>query len=374
MKLAIVHDDLIQFGGAEKLVLAMHELWPDAPIYTSAASEKWLEIISKEGIELETSFMQKLPFIERLYRYYSPFLLHAMAFEQFDFSEFDVVLSVSARYAHGVITKPGTKHICYMNSPGRMLWEPSSYFKGENYGLLSPIKFMAPLFLKLPLSILRAWDYAASRKVDYFVANSRTPQERIKKYYRRDSVIIYPFVDYEEFSGLEPKEGDYFLVLTRLAPWKKVEIAVRACSEQGLMLKIVGTGPDESRLKSLAGKSVEFLGYVSEKNKKELLSGCTAVINTQKEDFGIVPLEAMASGKPVIAYKGGGVLETVVPGKTGEFFTEQTADSLTKALKNFDKNKYSPDDCRIRAAEFDKSVFINKIRALVDGVYSESGQ
>jgi glycosyltransferase involved in cell wall biosynthesis len=283
MRIAIVCDDLIQFGGAEKLVMAVSEIWPDAPIYTSVISEKWKEICIKKRIEVRTSFMQKLPAVEKLNRYYSPFFLHCLAFESFNLNDFEIVLSISSRFSHGAITQPQTKHICYMNSPGRMFWESDSYFEKESYGILKLIKFLARPFLSLSLSILKLWDYTASHRVNYFIANSKTPQARIKKYYGIEAPIIYPFVDMtnKPSSG----QGDYFLTISRLQSWKRLDIVVNACSKLNLSLKIIGDGPDMQNLKNIAGSSVEFLGYVDDKKKNELLGECKALIQAQKEDF-----------------------------------------------------------------------------------------
>lgn len=375
MKIALVHDDLIQRGGAELLLMALHETFPDAPIYTSVASKHWLEYCKKEKIDLHLSFMQKLPFAVKLNRYYSAFLLHTLAFESFDFSKYDVVISSSSRYAHGIITRPTTLHVSYMNSPGRMFWEADDYFKSEDYGWLSPIKALARPFLAWPLFHLRQWDYLASKRVDRIVANSKTPQARIKKYYGRDADIIYPFVEYSLFQNSTPDKNvePYFLVVTRVTSWKRVDIAIEACMKLGLNLKIIGAGSDLTRLQGIArdlsskySKSkVEFLGRADDSVKINLLKNCLALINTQAEDFGIVPLEAMASGKPVLAYGKGGALETVISGYTGEFFMEQTADSLAEVLKKFDPTKYKPDLCRKQALKFDKMVFTTRIKDYV---------
>jgi glycosyltransferase involved in cell wall biosynthesis len=246
-----------------------------------------------------------------------------------------------------------------------MLWESSDYFEGEKYGFLKPIKFLSKPFLSFPLSRLREWDYISAQRVDHFIANSRTPVERIKKYYGRSSEIIYPFVEYEKFAGTDPVQGDYFVVLTRLVSWKRADIAIEACNKLGLKLKIIGEGPDMERLKSISGSTVEFLDYVSDRKKVNVLSNARALINTQKEDFGIVPLEAMASGKPVIAFGEGGVLETVIPGVTGEFFYEQTPESLIALLRIFHPEKYDPYKCRKRAQKFDKGVFCRDMKAFV---------
>ena len=374
MRIALVHDDLIQFGGAENLLLALHELWPDAPVYTAVASKKWKKICKEKKINLRTSFMQKLPLSVQLNRYYAPLLIHPLAFESFDFSDFDLVISSSTRYAHGIITKPGTLHICYMNSPGRMFWESSKYFEDETYGILRPIKILAKPFLSLPLSYLREWDYVAAQRVGYFIANSSRSREKIKRYYGREADVAHPFVDYEKLSRRESMLGDYYVVLTRLAYWKKVDIAIEACNKLKLNLKVVSEGPALTYLKKIAGPTVEFLGYVNDEKRGIILSGARALINTQEEDFGIVPLEAMASGKPVVAFGKGGVLETVVPGRTGEFFHEQTAESLTALLESFHPEKYDPKECREQAKQFEKGVFMSQMKKLVLELYRGYGQ
>ncbi|MBI2414992.1 glycosyltransferase [candidate division WWE3 bacterium] len=390
MKIALVHDDLIQRGGAEDILIALHEIFPQAPIYTSVASKYWLDYCKNRGIELRLSFLQKAPFAVELNRYYATFLLHALAFEAFDFSEFDIVISSSSRFAHGIITKPTTTHISYMNTPGRMFWEADDYFKSEDYGFLMPFKFLARIVLALPLSHLRLWDYIVSKRADKIIANSKTPQARIKKYYGRDADIIYPFVDSnlygdmpgETSSNVFPIEK-YFLIITRLVSWKRVDIAIEACIRLGLNLKIIGVGSDFKRLQRLVTKlnkkvfngyisaeatnsksKIEFLGR-GDSVKIDLLKNCIALINTQAEDFGIVPLEAMAAGKPVISYGGGGALETVIPGQTGEFFSEQTSESLAKLLVEFDPKKYKAELCRKQARKFDRIEFVTQIKNYV---------
>jgi len=228
------------------------------------------------------------------------------------------------------------------------------------------LKLKSNRFLKLSLSYLRIADFNASKRVDLFVANSKVSRNRIKKYYGRNSEIMYPFFDFENFAGARPEKGDYFLVLTRLVSWKKVDIAIKACNNLNEKLKIVGTGPDFKRLKSLAGPSINFLGYISDEEKIEVLRKCKAVIITQKEDFGIVPLEAMACGKPVIAFEQGGAGETVVEGKTGKFFEKQDSYSLGSVLKDFDPGIYLPTDCINRAREFDKYTFLKKLKNIIN--------
>jgi glycosyltransferase involved in cell wall biosynthesis len=371
MKVAIVCDDLIQFGGAERVLMAVHEIWSDAPIYTSAASRKWTRICKEENIDLRVSFMQRFPFIEKAYRYYAPFFFFCGAFESFDLKGYDVVLSVSSRFAHGVITRPETIHICFMNTPGRMIWETEGYFENESYGYLKPIKRIAMPFLSPFLTLLRLWDYSASARVDHFIANAEVSRSRIKKYYQRESQVIYPFAEMPDPAKVRTEKGDYFLVITRLNSWKKVDIAVKACSSLGLPLKVIGEGPDRQRLEKMASSSVSFLGYVPEEEKVKLILGCRALIQTQKEDFGIVPLEVMALGKPVIAFGEGGVLETVQPGETGEFYYSQTQEALSEVLKNFHESVYLSNVCIDRAGLFSKKNFQNNLRDFVDEKVSD---
>lgn len=370
MKLAIICDDLIQKGGAEKIVEAFSDIFPDAPVYTTIASEEWLKKMESKNRIVKTSFLQKFPFSVKLNRFYASFLLHILAIESFDLSEFDVVLSSSSRFAHFVLTKPGTKHICYMHSPGRMFWEPFDYFEKESFGVFNFVKKIALGFLKLPLMYTRMKDYEVSQKVDAFLTNSKTSQKRIKKYYNRDSEIVYPFVDFEKLKLTEPTDksakGDFYLIITRLVAWKKVDIAVKAFNELGTELRIIGEGPDLNRLKRIAKPNINFLGYVSESEKIENIQNCRAVVVTQKEDFGIVSLEGMFLGKPIIAFGKGGAKEILVEGKTGEFFSDQTPEFLKNLINNFNPYKYNYSDCVDRARFFNKEKFEMEIKRVIN--------
>ena len=365
MKIALVHDDLIQFGGAERLLMALHDLYPDAPLYTSMASSKWKKICKQKNIKLVTSFMQNLPFKVRLNKYYAPFLLYVLAFERFDLSKFDVVISVSARFAHGIITKPSTKHICYMNSPGRMIWEASDYFKNT--------KPLIKNMIDLSLTNLRLWDYTAAQRVDYFIANSSVPKARIKKYYGRASKVIYPFVNMADFltidMAVQTKKTNHFVLVSRLQDWKRIDVAIHAFNALKLPLKIIGNGPQKDHLKKIAGSSIEFYHNLSDLDKIAHIASSQAMVITQHEDFGITAIEAMACGIPVIAYGKGGVLDTVVPGKTGEFFAEQSYVSLTDCLRKFDPANYLISDCIHQAYKFDKVYFDKYVKDFVNAVY-----
>lgn len=364
LKIALVHDDLVQHGGAERLFLAMLEVFPDADIFASLATQDYESQFA--NYDLRTSFMQKLPFKKQLYRHY--FMLYPLSFEGYDFSNYDVVISSSTRFAHGIVTKPETLHIAYFNTPPRMFWEPRSYFERS-----VPLSFLLSPFL----SYLRLWDRVAAQRPDVLIANSKTPQARIKKYYGRDSEIIYPFVDLSRFEGvkgLRGEKGGYFLIVSRLAAWKKIDIAIEACNRLNLPLKIIGEGPDRPRLQKIAGPTVELLGRLTDEEVVRYYKGCRAFLFPQKEDFGITPLEAMACGKPVIAYSAGGALETVLPGQTGKFFSPQTVEALVRALERFDEKDFHRQDCLEQAAKFSKERFKTKLRSLVEKSYENHRQ
>lgn len=369
MRLAIVCDDLIQNGGAEKVFLDVLEMYPHATVYSSVISKQWRKRLDSLGVSYVTSFLQKLPFSTLLYRFYSVLYFHVLAFESFNFDKFDVVLSMSSRYAHMIFTKPQTKHVCYMHSIGRMFWETNEYFSSESWKRL--------LFVINPfLFFVRQTDYVAAQRVDLFLANSKVTKNRIRKYYHRDSVLLNPSVDTARFKNItkDPTLGNFFLVVSRLTAWKKIDIVVKAFEKTGLPLKISGTGPALLKLKSLSkpDSNIEFLGHVSNERRDVLMASCQALIFPQYEDFGIVPLECMASGRPVIAYGSGGVTETVIDGKTGVFFEEQTVDSLVKTLEKFDPNQFILHNCFTQAYKFDRTNFKRKLEKLLNNVYLDS--
>jgi len=363
MKMAIVCDDLIQHGGAEEVFLDVISQYPKAIVYTSCTSRDWKNILNKKGIEYRVSFLQKFPFVSKLYRFYSILYLHVLAFESFDFSEFDLVLSLSSRYAHLIITKPSTKHVCYMHSPARMIWSTREYFSKEVWKI-----FLFLIYPFLFFSLLT--DYVAAQRVDIFITNSEVTKKRVKKYYGKDAVVLNPGVDISRFKVTD-NVGDYFLIIGRLLPWKRNDLVIEAVPELGLKLKIIGKGSDMFRLKILAksNPNIEFLGYLSDPERNEYLSRCKALVYPQYEDFGIVPLECMASGRPVIAYGKGGVLETVINKKTGMFFEEQNVDSVINTLKTFDQIEFIAQNCITQAVAFDKKVFKSKLERLLSNVY-----
>ncbi len=363
MKVAIVHDWLNQIGGAEEVLSVLKELFPEAPIYTSIYwREKMPE--SYRGWDIRCSFMDKLPLVKRYHQIFLP--LYPIAFETLQLSGYDVVISNKSGFCHGVITPPETLHICYCLTPTRYLWEHHSYLEREGISRLAHVPLM-PF-----LNYLRMWDRLAADRVDHFVAISRLVQKRIEKYYRRDSEIIYPPVETSAFQHSDERE-DYFLIVSRLVPYKRVDLAVTAFNELGLPLVIIGDGRDRPRLESLARPNIRFVGRKSTAEVREYLARCRAFIFPGLEDFGIAPVEAMAAGRPVIAYAGGGALDTVEEGVTGAFFYPQTAEALAETVRRFDETRYQPLQLRERARRFDKSVFKEQFMAFLEKKWSQRG-
>lgn len=285
-----------------------------------------------------------------------------LAIEQFDFSEFDTVLSVSASFAKGIITKPSTRHINYCLTPTRFLWDDSHRYVSE-FRYPWPIKKLLPL----ALTYLRIWDKEASLRVDEYIGISKFVQERIKKYYNQSSILIYPPIDTKKYF-IADKVEDYFLLVGRLVGYKRFDLAISAFEAMGLPLKIVGSGPEFKKIKNQISKSknIELLGLVSDYKMPELYSKAQAVIFPQEEDFGLVPLEAMASGRPVIAYRSGGALETVIEGENGIFFDQQTEIDLSLAVGKFELSQWNSQKIRDSVAKFDINIFRSKMRAIID--------
>ncbi len=363
MKVAIVHDYIKEYGGAERVLEALHDIYPDTTVFTSVYLPKFLGPHRDrfKNWKIKTSWFQYVPFNHKLI---SPFrLVSAGAFRQFDFSEFDVVIvSATGAYFPNAIDKKNAVQICYCHTPPRYLYGYATareWKKNKAFAILAAI---ANHFLRMT-------DFNVSKNVDYYVANSQEVSGRIKKFYRRESTVIYPPVSIQGIGSREQgKERGYFLAGGRLARSKHVDIIVEACSELGVPLKVFGksfAGYGEE-LQKIAGKTVEFLGEVNDEEKKKLMSGSSAFLfASEDEDFGIIPVEAMGAGLPVIAYKSGGVKETVIDGKTGLFFTELTSSSLASAIKKFEKMKFDPKACRKQAENFSTERFVKEIKAFV---------
>ena len=363
VRIALVHDWLNQVGGAESVLENLVALFPDAPVYTSMYWPQRMPDAYRRW-DIRVSWMNRLPGVKR---YHQPFLpFYPLAFESLDLTGYDVVLSNKSGFCHGVITPPDTVHVCYCLTPTRYVWRTHDYLLREGVGALVR-SILAPF-----LFYLRTWDRVAADRVDRFVAISGEVRRRIAKYYRRDSEIIYPPVDTTKFT-LAPSHDDYFLVVGRLIPYKRIDLAVQACTRLNLPLKVGSTGRDLARLKAMAGPTVEFLGRVPDAALPDLMSRCKAFLFPGAEDFGIAPVEAMAAGRPVIAYARGGALDTVVEGTSGMLFPEQTVESLVDALDRFRPEDYDPKAIRRHAEQFDSMVFRRKIRECVLRACEERG-
>jgi glycosyltransferase involved in cell wall biosynthesis len=358
VKTAIIHEYLNQYGGAERVLQVFCAMLPHAPVYTTLY-DRTLTGGVFDGRVIRTSFLQHLPFALRKHHLYSP--LMPLAIEQFDTRAFDTVLSVSASFAKGVITVPSTRHICYCLTPPRFLWDDSQRFV-ERFQYPFLIRSIAPL----GLSYLRVWDRQAAERVDQWVAISDCVRRRIGKYYGKESIVVHPPVNVAKFT-VSREPGAYWLMVGRLVAYKNFDLAVRAFNRLGWPLKIVGTGVEERRLRALAKPNIEFVGAVTDERLAQLYAGARAVLFPQEEDFGIVPLEAMASGRPVVAYRGGGALETIIDRITGVFFEEQSEEELMAAVDRASRMKWLPDLCRGQAERFDIPVFIKKMQNILSG-------
>lgn len=362
VKVALVHDWLTNMGGSERVVINFREIYKDAPIYTTLYNPEKLDDELK-NIDVRTSFLQSKKNLKRGHQKLLPFM--PMAFESFDLNEYDIVLSSSSSCAKGVVTNPDTMHICYCHTPMRYAWE--YYYEYANNWGLNKLKGK---LLKYVMNYIRMWDRVSADRVDYFIANSENVAKRIWKHYRRESVVIHPPVRCKLFN-ISYVDEDYFLILSRLVSYKKIDLAVQVFNELGLPLVIIGDGPQREKLENMAKDNVKFLGRQPDSVIKEYYSKCRAFIFPGEEDFGITPLEAQASGRPVIAYGKGGALETVIDNETGVFFEEQTVESLKDAINKFSKMKFDKETIRKHAEEFDEEVFKNKINAFVNEKYDE---
>lgn len=363
MKVALVHDYLNQMGGAERVVMAFHEIFPDAPIYTSIYDPQRVDPAFQK-MDIRTSFMQKLPLVTKHHQPYLPFYPFAM--ESLDLRGYDLVLSSSSAFGKGVITRPETMHICYCHTPMRWCWNYDEYVEREHLGKA------ARRVLPFLITGLRVWDQTSAMRVDSFIANSPVVADRIQKYYRREAVVIPPPVEAARFPfNPETQPEDYFLILSRLIPYKRIDLAIEACNKLRLPLIIIGGGRDLERLKQMAGPTIRFMGRLSDKEVLHYYARCRAFLFPGEEDFGITPLEAQASGRPVIAYRAGGALASIVNGVTGEFFDEQTVDSLAERLATFDERKYDPSVIRNHALEFDTPRFHRRILQFIEAKMSE---
>ncbi len=355
-KVALVYDRINKWGGAERILLLLHGMFPQAPVYTSVydpISAPW----AKE-LKIKTSFLEKIPFARRHHEFFALFM--PFAFEQFDFSKFDYVISLTSEGAKGIVTNSRTKHICICLTPTRYLWSGYSlYFQNRLFRVLTK-----PL-----VWYLKRWDQAAASRPDVMIAISQTVRNRIKTYYKRDSEIAYPPLFLEKGKGERGKgKKGYFLVVSRLSqftPHKRVDLAIHAANRLKIPLKIIGEG-DTTYFKNIAGDTVEVIGRVDDKALSGYYQNSRALIFPGVEDFGLVMVEAQSYGKPVIAFRDGGATEIIIEGKTGEFFEKPTVSSLVNALKKFNNKRYNTSDCIKNAERFNMRIFKGILMKFVD--------
>jgi len=354
MKLAIVHDWLKNIGGAERVLIELHKTFPKAPIYTLFYDKefviKWLP-----DADIHASFLQKIPFVSRTYRLFS--WLMPTAVESFDLSGFDKVLSSSVIFSKGLILKPSTRHICYCYSPTRQIWDMNNNTDGANEGWPTIIK----------KHLMRIWDRAAADRVDQYVAISKTVQARIKKYYNKESVIIYPGLENLPRDSTQARDSGYYLIVSRLYKYKNIDVAIEAFNKLNYPLVIIGAGPDRKRLEHLAGKNITFLNEQDDYTLSGYYNACRACIMPQEEDFGLTVIEAMSFGKPIVALRKGGSLETVIEGQTGEFFDDPIPEALADAIRRLNNNyhNYNSDIIKKQASFFGVDRFKESIVNLI---------
>jgi glycosyltransferase involved in cell wall biosynthesis len=365
-KIALAHEFLNFFGGADQILFKNHEIFPTAPIYSLLADENFTNKYLPDA-HIISSYLNKWPrFFTKKHQLFA--FEFPVAAEQFDFSNYDIVLSDSHSFIKGIITKPGTIHISYIHSPTRYLWDQNAtWISQKKLNLFS-------WFINYRFNQMRLWDYLAADRVDLFLANSEHVAKRIKKYYRRDSIVVHPWVKVDEFTpDKNIRKDDYYIILSRLVSFKNIDLAVKAFNISGKKLIVAGTGDEEKRLKSIAKSNIEFTGFVTPTEKIKLLQRAKAFIWTCEEDFGIVPVEAMAAGTPVIAYGVGGLTESVLPDKSGLFFDHLTPESVNNAIAKFEKNyhQFTPDNCINQARKFDDTVYKSKIEDIINQVQAD---
>ena len=363
MRVAIVHYWLVGMRGGEKVLEELCRLYPDADIYTHVHdAARTSALINSHRIT--TTYIAKLPFARKLYQKYLPLMPSAL--EELDLTGYDLVISSESGPAKGVITHPNAVHVCYCHSPMRYLWDQYHVYRGNASRLTR-------IVMSLTMPVLRAWDLASAARVDRFIANSSFIARRIAKAYGRDSEIVFPPVDLDAFQVAPAPSRDFYFCIGQLVPYKRFDLAVAACTRLGRRLVVVGTGSETARLKAMAGPTIEFRGWASNEELAGFYQNCRALLFPGEEDFGIVPLEAMASGRPVIAYGSGGALDTVVDGRTGVFFSRQDEAELVGAIERFEaiEDGFSPTDIRRHARGFGREIFRAKLKTAIDSAIVE---
>lgn len=344
MRIAIVHDYLIQFGGAERVLKVLMDLFPHAPVYT-LLHDPQVTAGRFDASRIRTSGLQRVPFARSRHRLFP--LIMPLVVERFDLSRYDIVISASHSFGKGVLTRAETLHLSYCFTPMRYAWDDSHRYVRE-FGVPEFVRALVPF----ALTYVRVWDVLAADRVDAFLAISHFVADRIRKYYGREAAVLHPPVDCSAFS-IDQTPGNRFLIVSRLLPYKRIDLAIEAFNSLRLPLDIVGTGPEEERLRSLAGPTVRLHGFLPDDVVRTMFQRCKAFIFPQEEDFGITPLEAAAAGRPVIAYAGGGALETIVDGVTGILFHQQQVEDLVLAVESLQRHSFDPPTIRAHALRFD---------------------
>jgi glycosyltransferase involved in cell wall biosynthesis len=355
MRIAVVHDYFTQMGGAEKVAEELMRMLPQATLHSTVALADCMPS-GLAGVPVVTSWMQQLPFMRQCYRLF--FLLYPFAVQSLDLSPYDLVISSSSGYVKGVRTNRDAMHVCYCHTPMRWVWSFDSYSARESMGLVK--RLLLPALIRG----LRRWDEGASRQPDHFIANSRTVADRILRAYGRYAEVIHPPIDLHRFRVSEEQE-DYYLVLARLVSYKHIDLAVQACNLLGRRLLVIGDGPDRDRLQAGAGPTISFLGRLPDAKVEHYASRCRALLFPGEEDFGMAPLELAASGRPTIAYREGGAIETIVDGVTGVFFDRQEPEDLAEAIQRFERMEWSPAVLRRHAENFSVEVFQSRMHAFL---------
>jgi glycosyltransferase involved in cell wall biosynthesis len=361
--IAIFHENFAQSGGAERVAESMARLLPEADVFSTLTVYKRLSPYM-QGRGITNTWMQHLPGLDRLYRHY--FVLYPFAVRSVNLERYRLVFSSCFGFAKGLRSETSAVHICYCHTPPRWLWRCNDYMERERF---NPITRVA---LRALLHAMRFWDLRSSRRPDVFIANSGAVAERIFRFYGREAVILHPPVEVERFHISERIE-DYYLVVSRLVGYKRIDLAIRACNHLERPLTIIGNGPDRERLQNIAGRTIRFLGRRSDEEVADHLSRCKALIFAGEEDFGIVPLEAAASGRPVIAFGSGGALETVIDGITGILFDQPTKESLANAILQLESKRWDAHILRAHAETFRTEVFHSRLRDLLLSILESRG-
>ena len=361
-RIALVHDYFVELGGPERVVEAMHDSFPSAPLYTTVALPQYLPSRLRAA-DIRTSILQYLPAMDRRFRHY--FMLYPFAVEKFDLSSYDLIFSSSSGYAKGVHRRRNAIHVCYCHTPMSWIWRYDDYVARKKFG--RGVRAILPMFLWS----LRKWDLRASQQPNYYIANSRLVAERIKKDYGREAFVIPPPIDVNRFH-VSAETEDYYLVMSRLISYKRIDLAIEACQRMNRRLVIIGDGPDRKRLEKLGGDTIEFLGRQPDGVVNYYMARCRALLFPGEEDFGMAPLEANAAGRPVIAYRGGGATETVIDGKTGVFFDQPNSLALSLAIERFEAMAWSQILLRRHAEKFDMNVFAFRVLQFLGSVAPDS--